>query len=445
MSEINIDGFSGMNNVIPSFYAKKEIVSPRLVFNADVDASGTVSKRDGITSFLTLSGAHSLKAFETCMLCSANGKLYSVGTKVAVQLASITGPVNEPLSYCLCEDKIYISNPYWRGVFDPSTNTVSDWGIALPPGPMLLTSSGNLPAGTYHVCFTATSGSSISGNGSISSITITGTSGIQILNRPAGALVWATDKNESVFTLVGATDKIVDIPTVEPLPNFMCSPPPNMTCLTYAFGRMWGASGDTVYYSEPYQVSWFKVSSNRFQFDSEVTIIAKVSTGLFIGMADKTVFLEGNEPEQMQQMDAGGGSIKGTLDYCNNVPYLADVLGTPEKVFVDVPVWRTVDGIVAGNSGGRLFNLTKDKLKLGIPDRGASLYRQKNGLFQFLTSACMGSTGSGRGSYDQTLRDAVKNGRLSIINKSNQTPMSSANCAEEVTIEVRRGGVLIPA
>jgi hypothetical protein len=169
-----------------------------------------------------------------------------------------------------------------------------------------------------------------------------------------------------------------------------------------------------------------------------------VPTGLFIGMDERTVFLQGTEPDQMVQMNAGSGSIAGTLAYCNNVPYLADVLGTPEKVFVDVPIWRTVDGFVAGNVNGRLFNLTKDKLKLGKPTRGASLYRQMDGMFQFLSSAGMGHTGSAAGSSDQKLIDAVKTGRLEINNKSNQLPNIAAACSDEISIEVRRGGVLIP-
>lgn len=444
-NQIDINAFAGMSNVSPVFFAEEGVLSPRMVLNADVDASGGITKRSGQTLYLALAGAHSLRAFDSCMLCAASGKLYNVGGGVATQLAAISGPTSEPLSYELCENKVYISNSYWRGIYDPATNTVSDWGLALPPGPMLLSASGELSAGTYHVCFTALSGGQLSGNGPISTIKLNSTGGISILNRPSSALVWATDVNDHIFSLVGPADRIDNLPNIEPLPNFMCGPPPNMTCLTYAFGRMWGAYEQEVYYSEPHQVGWFKITSNRFKFNFEVNTIAKVSSGLFIGMKEKTVFLRGTEPDQMEQMDAGGGSIKGTLEYCNNVPYLADIMGLPEKVFSDVPVWRTVDGIVAGNSTGRLFNLTRDKLKLGIPERGASLYRTKDGVFQFLTSAAMGSAGSGRGAFDQRLRDAVASGRIPTINKSGNIQTSQAACLDEATIEVRRNGVIVPA
>ncbi len=440
MADKNINGFTGMNNLVPAFWGGKGVVSPRVLLNADADESGQLVKRDGVTVYLALAGAHSLWSpdDDSCMLCAANKKLYSIGTGTAVQIATITGPANEPLSYALAEGKIYISNSYWRGVFDASTSTVSDWGITLPPGPMLLTSSGNLPAGTYHITFTAVSGGQLSGNGPISSIELMTAGGIQILNRPSGALVWATDQNGQVFQLVGAVDNVVDIPTIEPLPSFMCGPPPNMSVLMYAFGRMWGSTGNILYYSEPYQFGWFKATSNFFKFNSSITIIAAVSTGLFIGTGDSTVFLAGAEPDQMVQSSAGAGSIKGTLAYCNNLPELGDVLGTPEKGYSSVPVWRTSEGIVAGNTSGRLFNLTKTKLKMGIPEKGASLYRSKAGVFQFLTSAILSS-----GATDAEALTAFLSGKLPSNNIVNKNPTSSVGLTETVSAEQWRNGVLI--
>jgi len=441
MAEIAISGFSGMNSLIPAFFSGKNTVSPRIVLNADVDGAGKLSMRDGYTLYLTLAGSHSLWACETCMLCAAAGKLYSIGTGVAVELDDIDG--TGPLDYTLCESKVYVSNAYWSAVVDPSDNSVSDWGISLPPGPMITVGTGNLPAGLYHVCFTNVSDGEISGNGPISSIELTSEGGITVLNRPTGALVWATDKYGHVFSLVGEVATIVDIPLIEPLPSFMCVPPPNMTGVTYAFGRMWGAAGPELYYSEPYRPGWFKLNSNRFKFESDIKIIAMVPTGLFIGLKDRTVFLAGTEPEQMKQTNAGAGSVNGTLAYCNNLPELGDVLGTPEKGYVDVPVWRTTEGIVAGNASGRLFNLTKNKLTMGVPERGASLYRQKDGEFQFLTSASQGIAGSGEGTIDAVLKAALLAGKLPMTNKMKDIPTTSGIMQEDVSCEVRRGGVLI--
>lgn len=444
MGDIKINGFSGANNVNDRFLSNVSgrIAEPKVILNADVDLSKKLVIRKGKTLFWTLPGAHSLWAGVSCMLCVAQNILYRNIGGVAVNVGTVSGP-KYPFSYVETEDKVYISNPSWQGVFNPADNSVASWGIAVPPGPMLLTGYGNLPAGTYHVCVTNVSGGELSGNSSIASIELTAEGGIQILNRPAGAIVWATDADEYMFYLVGETDKIVDIPTVEPLPSFLCSPPPFLENLCYAFGRIWGSSGNDVYYSEPFKLGWFKLASNKFSFDSPVTLIAKVSTGLFVGLEERTRFLAGTEPEQMAQSDAGAGSIRGTLDYCNNLPDLSSTLNTSEKGLVGVPVWLTTEGIVAGTTSGTLYNLTKNKIKMPIPLRGASLYRNIEGVFQFLTSFKQGATGSGMGFSDVDTDNAFKDGKIDVRNARNNAMGSSAGFSDSVTCTVTRGGVII--
>jgi len=442
MAEIDIKGFSGANNVIGRFYSKAGIAEPRVTLNADTDLAGNLTMRKGKSSYISLPGAHSLWSGTTCMLFAANGILYRNVQGAAVNVGTISGP-KHPLSYVEAEDKVYISSPYWQGIFDPTANSVASWGVPQPPGPMLLAGSGNLPAGTYHVTMTNAVNGELSGSGPITDIELTEEGGIQILNRPTGAIVWMTDADESIFYRVGATSQIVDIPTVEPLPSFLCSPPPFMENLCYAFGLIWGSVGSDVYYSEPYKFGWFKLASNKFSFASAVTLIAKVPTGLFIGQEDRTTFLYGAEPAKMIQSDAGSGSIKGTLAYCNNLPDLGSTLGTPEKGFVDVPVWMTAEGIVAGNQAGKLYNLTKNKIKTGIPASGASLYRNMEGVFQFLTSFKAGKIGSGAGFVDQDTFNAFKNGQIDVFNKAVDSMSSRASFSDSATCTVTRGGVII--
>lgn len=444
MTEINIAGFSGANNIGggKQFYSKKDVAEPCVILNADCDSAGGLSIRKGKTLFMTLSGSHSLWAGTTCMLCMANGYLYRSIDGHATQIG-LTNSIKYPYSYVEVEDKVYISNLYWRGVFDPSTNLISSWSVSSPPGSMLLSGNGNLPAGTYYVCMTNVTNGELSGNGPISEITLTDVGGIQVLNRPEGALIWCTDTNEGIFYLVGAISKIVDLPTVEPLPSFLCSPPPFLDNLCYAFGRMWGSVKKELYYSQPFKLGWFKLNSNKFSFDSDITLIAKVPTGLFVGMKDRTKFLAGTIPDQMVQSDAGAGSIKGTLAYCNNMPELGWTLGTPEKDFTDVPVWLTSEGVVVGSPAGKFFNVTKNKIKMGVPTQGASLYRNLEGTIQFLTNFKVGTTGSGVGFKDEDTYNAFKNGQIDIHNKAVKETGTRVGFADNAICTVTRGGVLV--
>ncbi|MFI3122441.1 MAG: hypothetical protein QX194_00700 [Methylococcales bacterium] len=413
MSEISIAGFSGMNNVKrdENFYSAEGVAEPRIILNADVSLTQSLISRAGTTRVTVISNPHSLWAGLSCMLCAAGGYLYRVDNAIATSVGAIDDR-NTPVSFVEIEGLVYFSNQYCQGIFNPTTNTISVWGTLPPSGPMLLTGSGSLIPGTYNVTMTNVTGDEISGTGPITTIELTAVSGIQVINRPTGAIVWCTDANEFIFYRIGAVNQITAIPTVEPCPSLLCSPPPFLSNLCYAFGRIWGSSGKTVYYSQPFKFEWFRLSANRFEFESDITMIARVPSGLFIGMKDKTRFLEGTEPEKMQQTDAGAGSVQGTLAYCNNVPYLADILGTPEKGYVDVPIWVTTDGMVVGNAVGRLFNVTKNKLKFGTPECGASLYRSQNGVFQFLSSFKQGASGSGAGFSDEATCEVFRNGTL---------------------------------
>jgi len=275
----------------------------------------------------------------------------------------------------------------------------------------------------------------MSGNGPISMITLADIGGIQLLNHPAGAVVWMTDANESVFFRAGAVDIITDLPTVEPLPSFLCCPPPFLENLTYAYGRIWGSSGSTVYYSEPFRFGWFKLTSNRFDFEDDVILIAQVSTGMFIGLKRNTFFLAGTEPSKMAQMEIGAGAVKGSLAYCNNMPYLADIMGTDQKVISNVPVWLSEDGFVAGNTAGRLFNLTKNKLRMGTPDQGASLYRDLNGVIQILTSFKQ----SGVGPSDAETVASLQAGKVVQSESTLRTQGSHAGFSDSVMVCWNKG------
>jgi hypothetical protein len=108
-----------------------------------------------------------------------------------------------------------------------------------------------------------------------------------------------------------------------------------------------------------------------------------------------------------------------------------------------VPIWLTAEGIVAGNISGRLFNLSKNKLKMGIPARGASLYRNLDGVFQFLTGFKRGETASGAGFADAATIDAFENGRITQSNAFPEGPSSRAGFTDTATCRVFRGGVEI--
>ncbi|MGP8337655.1 MAG: hypothetical protein ACT6FC_05405 [Methanosarcinaceae archaeon] len=413
---INLSSFVGMNNIKQSeglLVGKNNAVQPRVILNADVTSKGRIIKREGSVKIIDLAAPHSLWSCDAAMLCVSESKLYRIAQRVAVEICPVTVPLGTSLSYAEVNGKVYISGASWNGIFDPSDNSISDWGLDLPEQPVISSTSGNLPIGTYQLCFTRFNGREISGNGAITSIELTVEGGIAILNKANDSLVWITDPNGSEFFLAGQIYNVVSVAqSSEPLPSFLCSPPPFMEHITYAFGRIWGSIGKILYYSEPFHPEWFRISLNKFEFKQNITLIAHVPTGMFIGCEDVTYFMKGAEPTQMVQTLAGKGAVPGTLSYCNNVPELGDILSPAERIHVSVPVWLSQDGIVIGNVSGRLFNLTQQKVKFAPGVRGASVHRMKNGEFQYLTSFKQGSSGSGFGMSDNVTVEVIRNGRV---------------------------------
>ena len=409
MRSIMINGFTGMNNVRDdSAMDENGVVTPRINLNADVTPDRSLKRRLGFQKMVNLPNAHSLWANRKMMLCAAEGYLYRIYPDYSkVQVCALAGPHDERLYYAEADGKIYISSRHWMGVFDPMSNTVESWGIPLPVGPMLSAGSGSLKAGTYMVCFTATNNATayreISGNGEISAITLGDNSGIVIGNRPAGAIVWCTDTNGDTFYLAGEVDSITAYPSTEPLPTFMCQPPSPMRFIRLKFGRMWGSVGNRLYYTEPYRYGLVK-STNYFQYPDEIQMVAAVEGGIYVGFSDRTLFLNGQTPQEMREMHAGEGVVRGA------VYYVRSAIGDLGE---NVPIWVAINGIVAGSHTGQAVTLTKDRLQIAPGEEGAAIIRVVNGLTQFMASVKQQrKRGSGVGFGDNATCEIVRNGKI---------------------------------
>lgn len=413
-NEIKINAFTGMQNIKESgsLFVKKGVAEPRIILNSDVTSRGRLVKRDGYTKVISLTAPHSMWAGDTCHLCVSENTLYRINGLTATSIGAVTANEDYPLFYVEIDGLVYFSSRWCNGTFNPATDSIGDWGLTLPNGPMLTSRGGGLSEGVYHVCLTVESDGEISGNGPIAQINLSSTGGIHVSNRGANNVVWCTDPNGDIFYRIGKVDTINNIPAVEPLPSMFCYPPPYVQHLTHAFGLMWGSVGNKVYYSEPFKWAWWKKGTAFFEFATDVTMIAKSKTGLFVGCKDRTYSLLGSSPEEIQQTDVGAGAIPGTLVYANNVIEMGDTISPSEKKHSSVPIWLSEAGFVAGNPVGRLFSLSQGKVKFAPGKRGASLYRQKNGDIQILSSFYKGSDDGSIGISDEATVTVIRDGRV---------------------------------
>ena len=395
-------GFKGMNN-LPEFAAKlldrERQITPQIVLNADATDGGVIQARRGYRLVKALTNLHSVAAEErglSVMLCVADGitwpqALYRVEGNVATELCEVTGP-RAQVNYAEINNVIYASNPYWKATYDALTGTASSWGISLPAVPDIALVAGDLPPGTYSLCYTNVVGKRLGGNGPLVKIRWEGgQQGIQLKNLPSGALCWITQPNGEKLFLAPISGGVVSAqsPYFHPLESFMVQPPPGFTHFIYAFGRIWGARRKQVFYSDEFKYENFR-PANFLPFLEDVVLLAPTTGGIFVNSLKNTWFLDGTDPAKMESRRTGNGAVPGTLAMVQ-VP--ANIAGGAQTndLFAQLskmptPVWMSPTGFVVGTHGGNLTYLTENRLNMQPRSLGASLYRLLNGIPQIISS-----------------------------------------------------------
>lgn len=425
-------GFKGMNN-LPGAAAKlldrERQITPQIILNADVTDGGVIQARGGYALTKALTNPHSLAGEErglSVRLCVADGitwpqALYWVDGVTATELCEVTGP-RAPASYAEINNVIYVSNLYWKATYDLLAGTVSPWGVPLPPAPDITLVAGDLPPGTYSLCYTNVVGDRLGGNGPLVKIRWEGgQQGIQLKNLPAGALCWITQPNGKELFLAPVSGGVVSAqsPWMKPLPSFMVQPPPGFTHFIYNFGRIWGALGKAVYYSEPHQYEWFR-PRGFFPFLEDIVLLAPTTGGIYASSLTNTWFLQGDDPSKsgddpgkMTVRRVGNGAIPGTLTMVQVPANIAggaqtnDLFGQLSKM--PTPVWMSPTGFVVGTSGGNLTYLTENRMKIQPRGQGASLYRIVDGIPRVLATLRGVKT---KNETDEVLDNAFTYGQL---------------------------------
>lgn len=387
-------GFKGMNN-FPRAAAKllddERQLTPSIVLNADVGDGGVVQRRGGYRQTADLADCHSLWA-GIVMLCASEGAacpqaLFRVEGAQALELCEIPGPQAQ-VSFEEINNQIYASNSYWPGIiYDLATETVRSWGVSIPPAPDIGLVAGDLPPGAYLLCYTNVEGGlCLGGNGPLIQVAWEGMSrGIELQNRPSGALCWMTQPNGKNLFLTPLAGEVVtgQSPLLQPLSTFSVNRPPGFSHFIFAFGRIWGTRGRKILYSDPHQYDWFRTAS-FLPFLEDMVLLAPVTGGIFANSLRSTWFLEGTDPAKMNLTRIGDGAVPGTL-------VMAQVEGGGFEISrklaqLPSPVWMSRQGVVVGTHSGHLVHLTEASVRLRPRTRGAGLYRVQNGVPQVLIS-----------------------------------------------------------
>lgn len=173
-------------------------------------------------------------------------------------------------------------------------------------------------------------------------------------------------------------------------------PAPYMENLCLWGSRIWGSIGNVLHYSEPLAFEWFR-NENTIPFLQDITMVAEGNNGLYVSSDSLTWFMSGMNPEEMTMKIVGDGSVPGSLQYCDFA-----------KFGDGTPVWTSKSGIVAGVAGG-IKPLTSGRIRFDINGRASSLFSNKGGVPQYLSSFGLPSTAT---FGDSVTTEVVRNGKL---------------------------------
>ena len=149
--------------------------------------------------------------------------------------------------------------------------------------------------------------------------------------------------------------------------------------LAWMFGRLFVSNGVGVYYSRAYKPNEFRLSDDYLDMP-DVTMLAPVPDGIYIGTEDKVWFMSGGNPKApaVTRIVSDTGAYKGTAKIVSGKFFRQGLPG-------EVVIWDGPRGKVVGSGSGTVEFLTEDFVGYPNAVAGASLVREKNGEIHHLT------------------------------------------------------------
>lgn len=375
---ITFKAFSGLDLRTPPERLKPEDLVEAL--NIEIGPDGELTRRAGYT--LARAGdSHSLWSDGTTAFFVSGTTLYRLNADMsATALGTV---VASPMSYHAVAGRIYMSNGVQSMVWD--NGTLRSWGMVPPRPPGAQAIGGVLPAGRY--LFTQTfirSDGQESGAPIASVIDLPDASGIRftasISNDPGvqDSVIYLSQPNGEVMYRafrVGPTLSVdfigSEVSLVTPLDRLYMREAPAGQLVTHYNGRMYVASGGIAFASQPYGYELFDPRDWLGADASEITLMAPVTDGMFVGTRERVLFWQGSGPEDFRVIPkAPVGAIPGTLQYLD--PEGVKLDGWSGKVLA---AFTSRAGIVLVGDGGLYLDLTQLKFDMPAYQRGAALYR----------------------------------------------------------------------
>lgn len=351
--------------------------------NVDLSDGGSPRSRQGQTRVAALSQCRSLfEVNDSLAYLAAGDKLLRFDGTATTEVATVASAFAE-IGYAVTPLGVVWSDGF-------STNLIGPNGQSRPlvppkpnPAPSVAAAAGgSLAAGRYAVSFAAEDGQGLRSAMTDPVEVVVGAAGRLEISAAASTYdlaVFVTARDGSMFyragTLAAGATTLV-LPLLpgdgEPVAWVPTEALPASRRLAYARGRLLSLLGNFVLHSLPWALGLYRPASDFLAFPTPVTLVAPTEAGVFFATAERTWFLGGRDIRQGDLTEvAPYGAIEGTLTAVPNSKEL---------------MWFTPRGPVVAGSDGALKLLQDDRMSFGTADIGAAVFRETNGLRQYVTS-----------------------------------------------------------
>jgi hypothetical protein len=391
----------------------------RKAVNVDLTRLGQPIRRTGYTK-LSEGFTHSLWSDEAIDygLCVKDGWLTAVlGDNGIVLQPLIEVTPYLAMTYTVVNGVTYFSNTLDKGRILPGLQVVH-WGMPTPGQPILSAGpGGSLFSGTYRVALTFEDAYEEEyGASEPAEVTVAANSFLNVTvpsGWPNGAVranVYVTQTGSETFYLAAsvlAPSTIgiaqTDLGRGRVLETLDMREPRAGSLLAADHGRIYIARHDTVSFTEPLRYGVTRPAQGLFIFPEDVTLLATVIDGIYVGYNGAVVFLSGADPYNVAQLAVSAQSpIPRAMVY---VP--GQKLGVNVR---RVPVWWGMDGVmVAGLPGGQIRELTRDRLAVPRHRMGAMLVREREGMSQIVSVLRRGSEENVMAASDSVVTEIKRN------------------------------------
>lgn len=169
-------------------------------------------------------------------------------------------------------------------------------------------------------------------------------------------------------------------------------PPPLASALAHYHGRIYCANGSTLWATQLYLYDYMDATRNFLPFEADITLLVAMDNGLYVGTEQGMHFLSGVFPEMKRDAVMPGRVVPRSA-----VMVPADVVTKPYRDSRPTAskwavLFMTDLGVCVGFDSGVCYNMTDERLVLPPARDAAVLYRQQDGIDQYLAVADSGGT-----------------------------------------------------